>query len=193
MSNTINKTIPTLVQIKTDELGINMLLNLYNQIQADYNKNIAGGFSVEAKNDLKKMSEINARLMTLINTTKTTLDNAYLKGINNQTTVSNNNPYLVEIAKQLKKDENEIKKVYDDLKEADASIINSSKQRVSNLYKYIAMMILSIVTITLTLRAYLIDDTDSIETIILVLAIALFLYHLTDKYITPLNFYTILR
>lgn len=193
MSNTINKTVPTLVQIKTDELGINMLLNLYNQIQADYNKNIAGGFSVEAKNDLKKMSEINARLMTLINTTKTTLDNAYLKGINNQTTISNNNPYLVEIAKQLKKDENEIKKVYDDLKETDASILNSSQQRVSNLYKYMAMMILSIVTITLTLRAYLIDDTDSIETIILVLAIALLLYHLTDKYITPLNFYTILR
>lgn len=188
MSSIQNKKNPTLIEVKTDELGISMLLNIYNQAQADYEKNISGGFRNEAKNDLNKLSEINARLLSLINTTKGTLENAYEKGINNQVSVSKNNTYLVEIAERLNKDEKKINEAYNELVKVETDSINSSKQRVSNLYKYVAMMILSVIVIFLTVRAYITSDSNSIETIILVLAIALIVYQVVDSYVTPLRF-----
>ena len=62
--------------------------------------------------------------------------------------------------------------------------MNSSKQRVANVYKYIAMIILSIIIIALTIKAYIYNDADnSSETIILILAISLPIYHLFSNYI----------
>ena len=50
------------------------------------------------------------------------------------------------------------------------------------------MMILSVIVIFLTVRAYITSDSNSIETIILVLAIALIVYQVVDNYVTPIRF-----
>lgn len=188
MTSIQNTNNPTLIEIQTDDMEITYLLNIYNQIQTDYQKNISRGFRNEAKNNLNKLSEINSMLLSLINTTEFSLNNAYEKGINNQAQVLKNNTHLVEIAKRLNKDGKKINEAYNELIKVETNSINSSKQRVSNLYKYVAMMILSVIIIVLTIRAYITTDSNSIETIILVLAIALIVYHIVDKYVTPIRF-----
>lgn len=175
-----------MMQAKTDELSVDMLLNVYKQIQADYNKNLSSGFREQAKMDLTKMSEINTKLMDLLKTTRSDVYNVYETGIKNQATVTKNNPHLVEIAKQLKANENEIIGARNEMRDANITSINSTKQRVSNMYKYIALLILSVITIALTVRAYTTDDTNSTETVILVLALALFGYHIVNTYVTPI-------
>ena len=178
-----NEQYPTLVEVKTEELGINMLVDVYNQIQTDYIKNINGGFRNEAKNNLNQMNEINMKLLRALDTVKSTMRNAYEKGIDNQQLVTINNPQLIEITNKLYKDETEIKNALDELQNAEADNVSSSRQRKSNLYKYVAMMVVSVITVGLTIRAFSSNESNTIETVILVLAIALVIYHLVDRYI----------
>lgn len=182
-----NNITPSLIQTNTAEMSADMLINMYQQIQADYTKNLRRGFREEAKSDLNRMSEINKNLMSELNMAQTKTAGAYRRGIQNQETVVKNNPHLIEIAKQLNTNEKQIEKALHDLRDADISTINSTKQRVSNLYRYIAMVVLSIITIALTVRAYTSDDTNASETVILVLALALAIYHIVNVYVMPIG------
>ena len=171
----------TLLNIKLEELGIRMMLNQYHDIQEDYIRNKNGGFNSQAKIDLDKMNEINYRLLNAMNKATTLLNNSYKKGIYNQQQVEMNNPQLVNIANKLKNDEKRIKKEYDEFMNIHNDGISTALSRRSSLFQYIVMSLLAIIIVGVTIITISNKETNTTETIILILGIGLLLYHSIEK------------
>ena len=170
-----------LLKIKLEELGITTLLNTYHDIQEDYIRNTNSGFRQQAQVDLGKMSEVNSKLKSLLQKTKQNLSDSYKQGIRDQQQVITNNPELVALSQRLNEDEKEIIEARNNFKNIDSEEANSALSRRSNYYKYMVMLILTIVSVSLTIRAFSSEDTNAIETVILMLAIGLIAYHIIEK------------
>lgn len=181
MSSQAQNNSSSFLKIKLEELGIDMLLNAYNDIQADYNKNITAGDMTQAKEDLKKMGEINSLLQSAIKDARYQVNNLYRKGIQNQAQVIQNNPELVSLTERLNKDEMEIISEYNNLRQITSEDVDVTLLNNSNYFRYIVMFILAIIFVGLTIRAFATNTSNNIENIILVLAIGLAIYYIVEK------------
>ena len=77
----------------------------------------------------------------------------------------------------MKKEDNKLNKLVRKLRSAEGENNNASIQQNSAYYQYMVFAILSLVVLFLTIKTYTTQDSSFIETIILVIAGALILYH----------------
>ena len=77
----------------------------------------------------------------------------------------------------MKKEDNKLNKLVRKLRSADGENKNASIQQNSAYYQYVIFAILSLVVLVLTIKTFMTQGSSFIETIILVIAGALILYH----------------
>jgi hypothetical protein len=172
---------PKILKLGEIESGINLLLNSYKTVQNDYIQNVKSGKTEKAAQDLNTLNIINDKLIVYSNLIKDTMDEVYPLGIENQHTIQRQNPQLRRLARKLNKERdifNNLQKKNDNL---NGEKHNIELENRSQYIKYIFMIILLIIVGSLTIRSYIVPNTNSIETIILISALFLALYFIIKK------------
>ena len=179
----MNET-PSIVEIKSLEKEVQMLLAQYNDTQANYIAQAQKGFSQTTNASLALMKEINNKIISLLSIIKYKISIIYPKGISNQNVVRMNNKNLIDISNKLHAEQKEIQKSIDEYNSLDAENKNLTLQAKSNYYIYMFYLIISIIFGIYILKVYSVDGgNDTIDMIILILAILLLVYHLLGPFI----------
>ena len=131
----------------------------------------------EAEKKLTTLNDMNASILSLIDKTKKKMVQLYPKGIKNQDKITLDNVKLNKIIQNMKKEDNELNKLVRKLRSAEGENKNASLQQNSAYYQYVVFAILSLVVLVLTIKTFTTSGSSFIETIILVIAGALVLYH----------------
>tara|TARA_Y100000768_G_C23988129_1_gene690281 strand:- start:2631 stop:3188 length:558 start_codon:yes stop_codon:yes gene_type:complete len=172
---------PKILKLGEIESGINLLLNSYKTIQKDYIQSVKSGDTKKSAVYLKSLNIINNNLISYSNLIKDTMDEVYPLGIENQNIIQHKNPQLRRLATKLNKERD----IFNNLQKKNDKL-NGEKQSVeleyrSEYIKYIFMIILLIIVGALTIRSYMVPNSNSIETIILISALFLALYFIIKK------------
>lgn len=100
--------IPSIVNIKTQEKEIELLLAQYKIVNASYINNLNQGFRDKAAQDLTTLTNLNNRIISLLSSVRQEISTIYPKGISNQSAVTLNIQKVKALDSILKK----IKKNY---------------------------------------------------------------------------------
>jgi hypothetical protein len=87
------------------------------------------------------------------------------------------NTKLNGIIQNMKKEDNKLKKLLRSLVSADGENNDASLQKISARFQYVFFAILSVAVVFLTMNTFNDSETNTIETVILVVAAALVMYH----------------
>ena len=172
---------PKILELKEIESGINLFLNNYKTFQKDYVQSVKSGDTDKAAQDLAALDVINNVLMSGLDMAKSTMDEVYPLGIENQRKIQKNNPKLRRMARHLNREGDMINNIIKKNSDLDGELENTKLDSKSLYVKYILMTILLIIVAGLTVRSYIVPNSNSIETIILVAAIVLCIYFIFKK------------
>ena len=172
---------PKILELKEIESGINLFLNNYKTFQKDYVQSVKSGDTDKAAQDLASLDVINNVLMSGLDMAKSTMDEVYPLGIENQRKIQKNNPKLRRMARHLNREGDMINNIIKKNSDLDGELENTKLDSKSLYVKYILMTILLIIVAGLTVRSYIIPNSNSIETIILAAAIVLCIYFIFKK------------
>ena len=172
---------PKILELKEIESGINLFLNNYKTFQKDYVQSVKSGDTDKAAQDLASLDVINNVLMSGLDMAKSTMDEVYPLGIENQRKIQKNNPKLRRMARHLNREGDMINNIIKKNSDLDGELENTKLDSKSLYVKYILMTILLIIVAGLTVRSYIVPNSNSIETIILVAAIVLCIYFIFKK------------
>ena len=179
------KHYPTIVELKGLELEIRMLLDFYKSKHSEYLDDLKHvnepGFSDKAKADLMILNEANSMILALLDQAKTLMAQVYPKGMRNQGIVSLESSSLLALSDSLQEDEKEIRKMSNKLKTAEGENETAELQTRSFWLQYIIMAIMLVIVITLIIKAFGPGESSTIETVILVAAVGLVVYHVLNK------------
>ena len=169
---------PSIVELHTLEKEIHTLLGSYKRTQQEYMHILASKEkSNNAEKKLKTLNNMNASILSLVAKAKDKIAQLYHKGIKNQDKITLDNVKLNRIIQNMKKEDNKLNKLVRKLRSADGENKNASLQKNSDYYQYVVFSILSLVVLILTIKTFTTMGSSFIETIILVIAGALVLYH----------------
>jgi hypothetical protein len=190
-----NTHIPSIVNIKTQEKEIEVLLNEYNKINSNFINNLKKGFKNKSSQDLSKMSDINDRIISLLSSVRQEISTIYPKGIANQSAVTLNLQKVQLLDAKLKKNEKELQNMMAKELVLDGQYDSSNIQVYSYKYHYMFYFIVAIIIAWLLYRVFSTNESDTIETVILVTGIIVIFYHFIFSHLVSIldsieNFFT---
>lgn len=172
---------PKILELGEIESGINLYLNNYKTMQKDYIQSVKSGDTEKAAKDLFALDVINNILMSGVGMAKTTMGEVYPLGMKNQHMIQRKNPQLRQMARRLNKERVALDKLIGENQDIDGEEQSSELESKSSYVKYIFMTILLIIVAALTVRSFIVPNSNSIETIILIAAIFTALYFIFKK------------
>lgn len=172
---------PKILELGEIESGINLYLNQYKTKQKDYIQSVKSGDTKQAAKDLADLDVINNILMSGVGMAKSIMGEVYPLGIENQRMIQKQNPQLRQMARRLNKQRISLDKLIRENQDIEGEEQSSELESKSSYVKYIFMTILLIIVAALTVRSFIVPNSNSIETIILVAAIFTALYFLFKK------------
>jgi hypothetical protein len=181
--------IPSIVNIKTQEKEIELLLAQYKTVNASYINNLKQGFRDKAAQDLTTMADLNDRITSLLSSVKQEISTIYPKGISNQSAVTLNIQKVRALDTKLKKNEKELQIMMANEMTLDGQYDSSTLNVYSYKYHYMFYFIVALIIVWLLYRVFSTNDSDDkVETVILVCAIILLIYHfLLKRILTSLD------
>lgn len=179
-----NTHIPSIVTIKTQEKEIELLLAQYKTVNASYINNLNQGFRDKATQDLTTMADLNDRITSLLSSVRQEISTIYPKGIANQSAVTLNIQKVKALDAKLKKNEKELQIMMAQEMALDGQYESSTLNVYSYKYHYMFYFIVALIIGWLLFRVFSTNvSDDKIETVILVCAIIVLIYHFALKYI----------
>jgi hypothetical protein len=168
--NNINN--PSIVEIKSLEKEVQMLLAQYNDATISPVKNI---------NNITNMMNINNKIKALLNIIQYKIKAIYPHGITNQSSVTMNNADLIKIANKLQEDENKLQTSIDQYNSLEGENSVLKIQMKTHYYEYMFYIIVCIIISIYVLKVYSIPQENvsiySIENLLLIIAILLLIYN----------------
>jgi hypothetical protein len=185
MNKDKNKShIPSIVNIKTQEKEIELLLVQYKTINDSYINNLNQGFRDKASQDLTTMADLNDRITSLLSSIRQEISTIYPKGISNQSAVTLNVQKVKALDSKLKKNEKELQIMMAKEMALDGQYESSTLDVYSYKYHYMFYFIVAVIIAWLLYRVFSTNvSDDKIETVILVCAIIVLFYHFLLKHI----------
>ena len=169
---------PSIVELQTIEKQIHALLGSNKRTQQEYmNMLLSPSNNSDSKNKLETLNNVNDTILSLIDKAKVKISEIYPKGIKNQDMITLDNTKLNGIIQNMKKEDNKLKKLLRSLVSADGENNDASLQKISARFQYVFFAILSVAVVFLTMNTFNDSETNTIETVILVVAAALVMYH----------------
>lgn len=176
--------IPSIVNIKTQEKEIELLLAQYKTVNASYINNLNQGFRDKATQDLNTLTDLNDRIFSLLSSVREEISTIYPKGISNQSAVTLNVQKVNALDAKLKKNEKELQNMMEKEMALDGEYESSTLQVYSYKYHYMFYFIVAVIIAWLLYRAFSTNiSDDKVETVILVCAVILLFYHFLLKYV----------
>ena len=175
--------IPSIVNIKTQEKEIELLLTQYKTINASYINNLNKGFSDKASQDLFTMDVLNKRIISLLSSARQEISTMYPKGIAHQSAVTLNVQKVKALDAKLKKNVKELQNMMASKTALDGQYDSSTLQVYSYKYHYMFYFIVAVIISWLLFRVFSTNESDTVETVILAAAIILLVYHFGVKYL----------
>jgi len=176
--------IPSIVNIKTQEKEIELLLAQYKTVNASYINNLNQGFRDKATQDLNTLADLNDRIFSLLSSVREEISTIYPKGISNQSAVTLNVQKVNALDAKLKKNEKELQNIMAKEMALDGEYESSTLQVYSYKYHYMFYFIVAVIIAWLLYRAFSTNiSDDKVETVILVCAVILLFYHFLLKYV----------
>jgi len=176
--------IPSIVNIKTQEKEIELLLAQYKTVNASYINNLNQGFRDKAAQDLTTMADLNDRITSLLLSVRQEISTIYPKGIANQSAVTLNIQKVKALDTKLKKNEKELQIMMAKEMALDGQYDSSTLNVYSYKYHYMFYFIVALIIAWLLYRVFSTNvSDDKIETVILVCAIIILIYHFLLKHI----------
>ena len=174
--------IPSIVNIKTQEKEIELLLMQYKTLNDSYINNLNQGFRDKAAQQLPTMADLNDRIASLLSTVREEISTIYPKGISNQSAVTLNTQKVKALDAKLTKNEKELEIMMAKQMALDGQYDSSTLQVYSYKYHYIFYFIVALVIAWLLYRVFSTNVSDDrVETVILVCAIIVLFYHFGFK------------
>ena len=176
--------IPSIVNIKTQEKEIEILLTQYKTVNASYINNLNQGFRDKATQDLTTMADLNDRITSLLSSIRQEISTIYPKGISNQSAVTLNIQKVKALDAKLKKNEKELQIMMAQEMALDGQYDSSTLDVYSYKYHYMFYFIVAAIIAWLLYRVFSTNvSDDKVETVILVCAIIVLFYHFLLKHI----------
>ena len=176
--------IPSIVNIKTQEKEIELLLAQYKTVNASYINNLNQGFRDKATQDLNTLTDLNDRIFSLLSSVREEISTIYPKGISNQSAVTLNVQKVNALDAKLKKNEKELQNMMEKEMALDGEYESSTLQVYSYKYHYMFYFIVAVIIAWLLYRAFSTNiSDDKVETVILVCAVIVLFYHFLLKYL----------
>ena len=176
--------IPSIVNIKTQEKEIEILLTQYKTVNASYINNLNQGFRDKATQDLTTMADLNDRITSLLSSIRQEISTIYPKGISNQSAVTLNVQKVKALDAKLKKNEKELQIMMAQEMALDGQYDSSTLDVYSYKYHYMFYFIVAAIIAWLLYRVFSTNvSDDKVETVILVCAIIVLFYHFLLKHI----------
>lgn len=174
--------IPSIVNIKTHEKEIELLLAQYKTVNSSYINNLNRGFRDKATHDLTTMTDLNNRITSLLLSVRQEISTIYPKGISHQSAVTLNVQKVKALDSKLKKNEKELKIMMAREMALDGQYDSSTLQVYSYKYHYMFYFIVAAIIGWLLFRVFSTNASDDkVETLILVCAIIVLFYHFLLK------------
>ena len=176
--------IPSIVNIKTQEKEIEILLAQYKTVNASYINNLNQGFRDKAAQDLTTMADLNDRITSLLSSIRQEISTIYPKGISIQSSVTLNVQKVKALDAKLKKNEKELQIMMANEMALDGQYESSTLDVYSYKYHYMFYFIVALIIAWLLYRVFSTNvSDDKIETVILVSAIIVLFYHFLLKHV----------
>lgn len=176
--------IPSIVNIKTQEKEIELLLAQYKTVNASYINNLNQGFRDKATHDLNTLTDLNDRIFSLLSSVREEISTIYPKGISNQSAVTLNVQKVNALDAKLKKNEKELQNIMAKEMALDGEYESSTLQVYSYKYHYMFYFIVAVIIAWLLYRVFSTNiSDDKVETVILVCAVIVLFYHFLLKYL----------
>jgi len=185
MNKDMNKShIPSIVNIKTQEKEIEILLAQYKTVNASYINNLNQGFRDKANQNLTTMADLNDRITSLLTSIRQEISTIYPKGISNQSAVTLNVQKVKALDAKLKKNEKELQIMMAQEMALDGQYDSSTLDVYSYKYHYMFYFIVAAIIAWLLYRVFSTNvSDDKVEMVILVCAIIVLFYHFLLKHI----------
>jgi hypothetical protein len=168
--------------IKTAEKELEIALAQYRNTYISYSQDASTGFSKKAAAKLQKLRVLNNYILKLIMNLEEQNQNqnqnqSYDYKKIHKVDVEFTNVQLIQMAETLQRDDKKIKKMLNKLEDIDGEKENTELQVSVSYYHYIYYTLSFIIVSFFLLRAFVTDDSTSVENVILVVAILLLVFH----------------
>lgn len=168
----MNKAV-SLVEERTTLKELDMLITQYTAMHANYLSNKKTGNRQEMSTALVQLQTINNTLLAkLTDLQNTTLNTLYPKGMANQATIERNNPAFIAQLQTLLEEQLAVREKIKEYNNAFGEKEDRELISKAHSWRYIFYFVLAFVLSIFVVRAYTSDEQNSIELIVLVVAIA---------------------
>lgn len=171
----MNKPDDTLETIQGE---INGLIQRYDTRVISYITNIENDNKAQAKRDITIIREINGKLLSLMSRAKESMD-AYINQYGRKS------PRMIlfdvelqEVTRKLNAGESKIQLLHQEINNISGINKVVTRKIGRNRIKYFLIMLLVAIVFGLTIRAFIVPDSNAIDNIILVSFVVLLMFHL---------------
>ena len=172
---------PTIMQLKTIEFEMNLLLNAYDTIHKTYLQNIIDKDYGTAAKNLAELQQLNTGLKTGSTEAIALLDKAINEGDVNQEMAIIQRQRLNQIVRQAESQRVITKRLERELLDTEGELESATLSQESNSLQYTIMVIVGIIVAGLTVKTITSNDVSMLDNAILAIAIGVIVYFLIKK------------
>jgi polyhydroxyalkanoate synthesis regulator phasin len=172
---------PTIMELKTIEFEINLLLKAYDSVHKSFLQNIIDKDWIAALNNLAELERINQGLLTGSTKGNKLLDKALKEGEINHEIITLQKQKLDQIIRQAESQREIAKRRKKELLDIEADVESTDLLQKSNSLEYTILTIVGIIVAGLTVKTITNDDVTMLDNAILAIIVGLIIYYVIKK------------
>jgi len=153
------------------------LISQYTNTNTSYIENLKNNNNSSAEINLNLLNKLNSLILTHLSENEGILSTNYLKGIQHQELVKENNEKFNILTNKLNIEREKIRLILEQRSDLNGTKEYTSINTKSNKYKYVYYAFCAIILIILIIKAFMSSDVGMIDNVILVCIILLLIYH----------------
>lgn len=165
------------IEFMEKQKELESLLLQYTNTNKSYIENLKNNNNSSAENNLKLLDNLNTLILTHLSENEGILSTNYLKGIQHQETVKENNEKFNVLNNKLNIEREKIRGILKQKNDLNGTKEDTSINTKSIKYKYIYYAICAIILIILIIKSFMSSDIGMVDNVILVCIILLLIYH----------------
>ena len=165
------------IEFMEKQKQLESLLLQYTNTNKSYIENLKNNNNSSAENNLKLLDNLNTLILTHLSENEGILSTNYLKGIQHQETVKENNEKFNVLNNKLNIEREKIRGILKQKNDLNGTKEDTSINTKSIKYKYIYYAICAIILIILIIKSFMSSDIGMVDNVILVCIILLLIYH----------------
>lgn len=172
---------PTIMELKTIEFEINLLLKAYDSVHKSFLQNVIDKDWIAALNNLGELERINQGLLNGSSKGNQLLDKALSEGEINHEIIILQKQKLDKIIRQAESQRAIAKRRKKELLDIEADVESTDLLQKSNSLEYTILTIVGIIVAGLTVKTITNDDVTMLDNAILAIIVGLIIYYVIKK------------